>query len=88
MYLRYLDILLDVDCPIRHHEFRTVFTSLASTPIGINATTDFLQKKINQTLSKMWKGEQMVMLMYKTLSAKVATAKEMNEVMIKINFNY
>lgn len=87
MYLRYLDLLLEDNCLIRHHEYKTVFSSLASTPVGINVTIEFLQNKINQTLSKMWKGEQMVMLMYKTLSANVATGKEINEVTNKIHFN-
>jgi hypothetical protein len=57
-----------------------VFKSLTSTPIGINATTDFLQNKINESLSNMWEGEEMITLIYSYLASSVATMQEINEV--------
>lgn len=61
-----------------------MFNSLASTPVGINVTTEFLQKKINESLDKMWNSEAMIMEMYSTLASKVATSKEVNEVLLFI----
>lgn len=57
-----------------------MFKSMTSTPVGINVTTDFLQNKINESLSNMWEGEEMIMLMYSYLASSVATTKEINEV--------
>jgi len=79
-FYRYLNLLLADNCPIRPQDYRTVFKSLASTPIGINVTIEFLQNKINETLSSMWQGEEMIMLMYSTLAKKVSTKKEIDEV--------
>lgn len=58
-----------------------MFSSLASTPIGINVTTEFLQKKLNESLDKMWNSEAMIIEMYSTLASKVATSKEIYEVL-------
>lgn len=58
-----------------------MFSSLASTPVGINVTTEFLQKKLNESLDKMWNSEAMIIEMYSTLASKVATSKEINEVL-------
>jgi len=80
LYLRYLDLFLKTDCPIRPQDYKTVFKSLTSTPIGINVTTNFLQNKINESLSNMWEGEEMIMLIYSYLASSVATTEEINEV--------
>jgi len=53
---------------------------MTSTPVGINVTTNFLQNKINDSLSNMWDGEEMIIQMYSYLASSVATAKEINEV--------
>lgn len=58
-----------------------MFNSLASTPDGINVTTQFLQKHINESLNKMWNGEAMIMEMYSTLASSVATSHEINQVL-------
>lgn len=80
MYFSYLNLLLDGNCPIRPQDYKTVFKSLTSTPVGINVTTQFLQNKINESLSNMWEGEEMIKLMYSYLASNVATVKEINEV--------
>jgi len=80
LYFSYLNLLLDDNCPIRPQDYKTMFKSLTSTPIGINVTTEFLQNNINKSLSNMWEGEEMIMLMYSYLASSVATVKEINEV--------
>ncbi|KAL5242092.1 hypothetical protein ACI65C_009502 [Semiaphis heraclei] len=77
---QYLNLLLDRNCPIRPQDYKTMFKSLTSTPVGINVTTDFLQNKINESLSNMWEGEEMIMLMYSNLASRVATGKEIDEI--------
>jgi len=57
-----------------------VFKSLTSTQIGIYAATDFLQNKINESLSNMWEGEEMITLIYSYLASSAATMQEINEV--------
>ncbi|CAH1723017.1 unnamed protein product [Aphis gossypii] len=84
----YLDLFLKTDCPIRPQDYKTVFKSLTSTPIGINVTTNFLQHKINESLSNMWEGEEMIMLIYSYLASSVATTKEINELNAIRNFTY
>lgn len=86
MYFRYLNLLLDGSCPIRPQDYKTMFKSLTSTPIGINVTTEFLQNKINESLSSMWEGEKTIMLMYSYLASSVATVKEINEVYKTFNY--
>lgn len=86
MYFRYLNLLLDGNCPIRPQDYKTMFKSLTSTPIGINVTTEFLQNKINESLSNMWEGEKTIMLMYSYLASSVATVKEINEVYKTFNY--
>lgn len=75
-----MNLLLDANCPIRPQDYQLVFTTLASTPAGINVTTDFLQKKINYALKNMWSGENTIKLMFAILSSSVSTASEINEV--------
>jgi len=84
----YLNLLLDDNCKIRPQDYKTVFKSLTSTPIGINATIDFLQNKINASLSNMWKGEEMIMVIYSYLASSVATMTEINELNAIRNFTY
>jgi len=84
----YLNLLLDANCPIRPQDYKTVFKSLTSTPIGINATTEFLQNKINESLSNMWEGEEMITLMYSYLASSVATMKEIIELNAIRNLTY
>ncbi|XP_060865932.1 aminopeptidase N-like [Metopolophium dirhodum] len=84
----YLNLLLDGNCPIRPQDYKTVFKSLTSTPVGINVTTEFLQNKINESLSNMWEGEEMIMLMYSYLASSVATVKEINEINAIRRFTY
>jgi len=86
LYFRYLNLLLDGSCPIRPQDYNTMFKSLTSTPIGINVTTEFLQNKINESLSNMWEGEKTIMLMYSYLTSSVATVKEINEVYKTCNY--
>jgi len=57
-----------------------MFKSLTSTPEGINVTTNFLQNKINESLSSMWKAEDMIELMFSNLASSVATSSEINGV--------
>lgn len=84
----YLNLLLDDNCPIRPQDYKTMFKSLTSTPIGINVTTEFLQNNINKSLSNMWEGEEMIMLMYSYLASSVATVKEINEINAIRRFTY
>lgn len=81
IFFRYLHLLLDDNCPIRPQDYAKVITSLASTPIGINVTTEFLQNNINESLSKMWQGEETVVTIYSILASKVSTIEEINEVL-------
>lgn len=80
LHFRYLNLLLEGNCPIRPQDYKTMFRSLTSTPVGINATTEFLKNKINESLSNMWEGEEMIMLLYSNLASSVATIQEINEV--------
>lgn len=85
---KYINLLLDDNCPIRPQDYKTMFKSLTSTPVGINTTTEFLQNKINESLSNMWKGEEMIMVMYSYLASSVATVKEINEINAIRSFTY
>lgn len=58
-----------------------MFSSLASTQVGINVTTEFLQTKFNESLEKMWNSEAMIIEIYSALASKVATSKEIDEVL-------
>lgn len=79
-YFRYLNLLLEDNCPIRPQDYKAMIRSLTSTPIGINVTIDFLKTKINESLIKMWKGNETIKLIYLTLASSVSTMNEINEV--------
>jgi len=78
---KYLDFIFEgYDGPIRPQDFRVIYQTLASSPIGISVLTEFLTNNLFRIVNEIDNGEQMVASIYSLLASRVALDEEISKI--------
>ncbi|XP_050519995.1 uncharacterized protein LOC126893642 [Daktulosphaira vitifoliae] len=65
--------------PIRLQDYYSIYSKMASTPIGIKVLTDFLMNNLDILLRKISTGDKIVKYIYGTLASKVTLDSEIQK---------
>lgn len=74
--------------PIRPQDFRVIYRTVPSSPIGISALTEFLTTKLDRIVKEVINGEQVATSIYSILASRVALNEEILKVFIKTGIFY
>lgn len=68
------------NAPIRPQDFRVIYQTIPSTPVGISVMTEFLTNKLDRIVKEVINGEIVVTSMYSILASRVALKDEILKV--------
>ncbi|XP_050432734.1 uncharacterized protein LOC126840818 [Adelges cooleyi] len=77
---KFLNFIFDDQEPIRPQDFKMVFTSVATTPRGLNILIDFLRENVNKIYNEMPDGLNIAKDILSILASKVAMKEEIDKV--------
>lgn len=72
--------------PIRPQDFRVIYQTVPSSPVGISAMTEFLTTKLDRIVNEVINGEQVATSLYSILASRVALNEEISKVFMKTGF--